>query len=66
MTSPRVSRQGFKQPVGLVRLPVDIRNIAKPPCGFHEMAELCPVISYPDPAPLGRVVGVSKTGFKGT
>ena len=23
MTSPRVSRQGFKQPVGLVRLPVD-------------------------------------------
>ena len=32
----------------------------------HNKAQLCRVFLYPDPAPVGRDIRVSKGGFKGT
>ena len=32
----------------------------------HKKAQLCRVFWYPDPAPVGRDIRVSKGGFKGT
>ena len=32
----------------------------------HKKAQLCRVFLYPDPAPVGRDIRVSKGGFKGT
>ncbi len=33
---------------------------------LHKKAQLCRVFLYPDPAPVGRDIRVSKGGFKGT